>query len=1663
MKHYYFGRGKMNQRVCILPLSILTVLFLATFSYAATPSISINVQDDGGVLVTATGSYESCPPGHTGHSISLSYYSPGWGNSQLCSSGGASCSVVLDRAGLNGTIPFTATASDCSGSSTASQSLTFDNTPQLSYGGPTGTVSAPFDIYGSVVFTPTLNNVKGNVTFYLDGSFLGITQNCYTYTCNFSYQGVKGSLYQAYQGTHVVKVVAAGGGVSVNAQNTITVDMTPTVALTSPAGTVSSPFDITGTAVFKPTLGFSKGTVSFYIDGSSLGVTQNCTTENCNFSYQSVKGSLYDPWAGSHTVKVVASANGANASAQNTITVDRTPTVTVSDPTGTVATPFDITGTVTFKPSLGSIKGSVTFYLDGSSTGVTQNCTAQTCNFSYQSVKGSLLSTSAGSHTVRVDASSMGAGVSKSNSFKAEACNLAVSTSTVSPISIDPYAGASTAISSNISGLNSGDPLNWTVAIGGKNYSGTSTTALATWDGRDAQGRPLSPGTYTATLTAQSVPYCSKTKTAQVTIAGQAVSTAHTKTLPEGTVCKNNPEIQMGSTGNAISGNLFNSVRLFNTPNSKLMHEFGLSYNSLDSRTVPLGIGWTHTYNISLTQNNNGTYTLSLGDGTQISLGQKGTYYAPVYSAYPQLLPNGDGTFSLSWKDGTVYSFNSSKAITAITDRNQNAVTFSYSGGNVAAITDPSGRTIVFAYSGAQISTITDFAGNIHTLTYSGGNLTQISSQVAGLGARVWNFSYDPSGYMTSKTDPAGFGTGYAYDTSHRLIQATDPQFRIRTLAYTPASQQAQLTEKDGGLWTYQYDPSIGMLTQKSDPLGNSLIYSYDADKNLVSVVDPKGNVTSYAYDVNENITSMTDALNHTTLYTYNALNKPVTIANPDNTTVGMAYDSRGNLTSVTDQIGAVTQYVYDSHGNLASVTDALNNVTALSYNPQGYLASITEPTGAVTALGYDSAGNMVSVTDALGHVTSYQYNGLGKVTQITDPEGHATLFAYDLAGNTASVTDGNGLATAYTYNYQGQATSTTDAAGNVTTLTYGGTGCPSCGSGVDKLTALTDAKGNITNFLYDLAGRLTRQTNPTGSYKSYSYDPASNLTSVTDENGNTTSYTHDALNRLTQESFPGGSSKTFGYDSMGRMVSAGNPNISYTILRDTVGRPLTVTDSNGRAVIYSYDALGRRTQLTTPDSRTMTYSYDAGSSLNQIQAGTDIFGFSYDLQGWRTALNFPNGISTTYSYSAASNLTGINITTSQQTLINQFLHTFDNARNKTSLTDLAGLHNYSYDPTYQLTQATHPSPDPTEQFSYDFAGNRTGTTVTANNSLLEDSVFIYSYDSNGNLTSKTEKATGTVTTYGYDYENKLASVTSPGLSAQYQYDPFGRRIQKTVNGVTTKYAYDGSDIVTQYDGAGNPIAGYVFSLAIDDPLSVTQAGGTYFYHKDSLGSITDLTDSTGNAVQSYDYGSFGNIVGTSGTLTQPFTFTGREFDAETGLYYYRARYYDAKAGRFISRDPLGFAAGDVNTYRYVGNSFPNYVDPWGLEFITPQDAQALIVEFKTWIGTPYKSGRAIKGAQGGTDCSWSTHHGYVNANFPYDYSQTKNFATNPSFKPAPKNIPQLGDIALWGDHMAVYAGNGEIYTAHRPGISYSLDNLSNWIKDKGANPIWYRYYKPDK
>jgi RHS repeat-associated protein len=194
-------------------------------------------------------------------------------------------------------------------------------------------------------------------------------------------------------------------------------------------------------------------------------------------------------------------------------------------------------------------------------------------------------------------------------------------------------------------------------------------------------------------------------------------------------------------------------------------------------------------------------------------------------------------------------------------------------------------------------------------------------------------------------------------------------------------------------------------------------------------------------------------------------------------------------------------------------------------------------------------------------------------------------------------------------------------------------------------------------------------------------------------------------------------------------------------------------------------------------------------------------------------------------------------------------------------------------------------------------------------------------------------------TTYTWDARNRLVEVTGPTVSASFAYDALGRRVSKhvlsevdgTVDGATTTFLYDGLDIVGETSGGEN--AACLRTLAIDEALTRTDSSGTATYLADILGSTVALADGSGTPVTTYTYEPFGTTSVSGSSSPNSFQFTGRENDT-TGLYYYRARYYDPKVGRFLQQDPLDFGGGDVNWYAYLSNSPTMGVDPTGEAFV---------------------------------------------------------------------------------------------------------------------------------
>ena len=785
--------------------------------------------------------------------------------------------------------------------------------------------------------------------------------------------------------------------------------------------------------------------------------------------------------------------------------------------------------------------------------------------------------------------------------------------------------------------------------------------------------------------------------------------------------------------------------------------------------------------------------------------------------------------------------------------------------------------------------------------------------------------------------------------------------------ARPPAGDYATLVKAADNTYTINYKDgakriftAAGQITAWTDLNGNTQSFVYDASGNLASVTDtagnrnltketaPDGSVTSYTNDAAGNRLSTTDALGKTTTYSYNSLGQVTSSTDPLGHTTTNTYDDKGKLTQTLDPLGARTSYVYDGRGNLTSVTNALNQTSSFSYDAAGNQTSSTDPSGATTTLTYDAMGNMLTQKDALGKVTTFEYDGRYRLAKSTDPLGNATSYAYDLKGNKTSQTDANGNVTRYEYDLLGHLVKSVDALNNANTNTYGGTGCASCGGGTDKLTSVTDAKGQTTSYQYDLLGRLIKETDPLGKATLYGYDAVGNLISKTDANGATLTYAYDAIHRLTKKNYPDTSSESYTYDAVGRMLTTTNAIVAYSYVYDMAGRVTSFVDSRGYSIAYSNDLAGNRSKMTlqagTADERITSYSYDAAGRVSGITSNAGTFAYGYDTLGRRVSLAYPNGITANYGYDSAGRLTSLTHGT-----VASFSYTLDKVGNRTSKTTTE-VEKYLYDSTYRLLGVVSTKP---EAFSYDAVGNRLtgpgakdiGYLYNAGSQMLKGRKLNYGYDSNGNQTTRDIiGAADKSWSLTWDYENRLVKMEKQSgaekKTVRFSYDPQGRRIGKQVttviDGVTKTethvFIYDNENIIleTFTDGSGTSKTFFTHSAGADEHLAIESNQRFSYYHADGLGSAVTISDRNKRVVQSYEYDSFGMMKPSSSSFGNSYTYTGREWDKETGLYYYRARYYDPIDGRFISKDPIGIKGG-VNQYAYVNNNVINSTDPLGL------------------------------------------------------------------------------------------------------------------------------------
>lgn len=832
--------------------------------------------------------------------------------------------------------------------------------------------------------------------------------------------------------------------------------------------------------------------------------------------------------------------------------------------------------------------------------------------------------------------------------------------------------------------------------------------------------------------------------------------------------------------------------------------------------------------------------------------------------------------------------------------------------GRTVTVVEPTGRRTRFEYVGesTRLQRVQQSDGTEQIHEYdTKGNLTAIKT--GGIAAAT--LTYQPDGSLAG-------------------IEAQGQPKRFFT--YHPDGRLKSVTNAQDEATHFEYDRR-GNLVREVNPLGGITVRQFDAHDRLISRTDPAGGITRYEYDAKGRVNRLIDAGGAVTPFEYDVMGRRVADVNPKGQVTRYEYDGAGRLTRLNEPGNRISTFRYDPLGNLVAETDPEGRTARFEYDPAGRLQKERRPTDLEIAYRYDAAGTLVELEDSLKVGVKFQRNPAGLLTAIVNPLGAVTRYEYDPFGHPLTVSDPLGRLTRYTYDRSGLLSRVGLPSGDEARYEYDPAG---------RLIAIHRPGGGTSRLSYDAMGHLSSLSQPVGGRLERRYDTAGRLIEMTNAAGKVTRFSYDRSGRLTEKQREDGSRLRYQYDALGALIQADDGTFPVRFTFDPGGR-LTRTDypSIKRQVRYLYDQAGRRSGLIDSVGREIRYEYSKTGQLQAIDLpGGKRITLIYDPKDRLIKIQYPNGVIGQWEYDAAGNAGAIRYQRKDGQVLTALTYRYDASGNPVEVQNHLGqLRRFQYDALDQLIEAT--SPEGSSRYRYLAGGNRArleeaGTVIEYRHDqagrLVQAGGETFGHDPDGHLVSRTASA-GT-TTYEYDPEGRLMKVAGPdGTMTAFGYAPTGERVWKRGQEGLRYFLYDDLNLIQELAEDGSTGATYVHAPGIDRPLAMIRDGGIHYYHADRLGSVIYLTDEQGEVAASYDYDPFGRIVRQEGTVVNPFTFTGREFDRETGLYYYRARYYDPGLGRFLSPDPAAprlHQPQTLNPYLYAQNNPVRFIDPMGLE-----------------------------------------------------------------------------------------------------------------------------------
>ena len=1400
---------------------------------------------------------------HQGGSVSVSLDGNSLGRKSTATGSSASFSATLQRNSLSqGVHTVSVLASDSHDSTPSSSTFTIDNTPSISITGPTGTVrGGPGILAGTAIFIggPNTDGNYGLVSVSLINSAGVSVWSVSRYTASPSFDlsalgTIPTNLWPKGDYTVTARARATNGAAAV-ASSTFTVDNTPLISLTGPTGTVyGGPGILAGTVTFiggpNSVGNYGSVYVKVYNPRGRLVWSTNGDVASPSFDLSTL-GTIPTNWWGNDNyiveVRPVTASGGGWAVAYSTFTVDNTPLISLTGPTGIVCGSSILTGTATFISGPNSVGNYGSVYVK------IYNPRGRLIWFVNRDVASPSFDLSAlgtiptnlwanGDYTVRATA---GGSIPVFSTFtvnKGIAC-----------VPSQP------------------SPPDLLLSGGDQNSSSSGRVGSGNAGGLAAKG------------------FCPLEKIAKT------------------------PRPIRIATGDKEQVD-----RDFSIGNLSLIR----SYHSQSTHSGRFGYGWTYNYGWKLSPPSSGQLSIRRSDGKMMLFADDGTgTFVRQFERMDETVFLTAKGFRYTHHNKSTADFDASGNLLSLNSEDGQSTTLTYDvSGKLASISDPFGRSV---------SMTVDVNGHISTVT--------------GPTGRIWSYAYDVNNNLISVTYPDGTSRQYVYtdvNDIHNLTQIIDEAGRIYKQVTYDAQDRAvvsalplikyqdtvtynadgtvSVTESDGTVRNYTVTtvngiPSVTSVSGGACACGTATSFTLDpATGLLTSDADKNGVTNSYTYDANGRMLTQSEAVgtavSRTTTYSYDAAGHVATMTDSLGNITSYTYDVAGRVLTTTDALSNITSNVWNTNGTLASVSDAGGNVTSYGYDTFGQVISITNPDLSTRSMGYDGAGRIVSVTDEAGNITAYTYDVRDRVVSIGYPDGTSVTNIYDVAGDLVSSADTAGLVTTYTYDVEHRPVSMTRPDGSVVNATFNAKGNLTARDILDatgvsalteamaydadgRLTATTHGDATSTSNTYDMVGRLLTSTDEAGKVSTNTYDELGHVVSVTNANGEIATYAYDAVDRLIRTTAANGVTTTFAFDAIGRLIQEASSDRSFTdYTYNTTGDLASKTDGNGIISNYTYDSRHRMLSISYPvdPTRNVSFTYDLAGHLNGMTdvsgitaythdvrgrvtsaswspAGSTlslILAYSYDASGRLASLTYPTGRVVTYSYDTAGRIGSVDASANGSPMNLASSITYDALGNITARTlgngivetrtidsrgrvvtiDAAGVMSRSliWSADSNITAiADNLNPIVSQSFAYDLANRLTSALGGYGN-------ISYSYDANGNRLSKTDAA-GTISSayevatnrlasagatiftrdvagnrlsdgsinYTYAVNNRLIAVsdsTTGAPLAGYSHNGKGERVSKTVNGVTTWFVYDLSgNLIGEYDSNGVMIAEHLY------------------------------------------------------------------------------------------------------------------------------------------------------------------------------------------------------------------------------------------------------------